>query len=578
VKSLSEPPEGPEGPSKQGRLSAPASTPPAILSTADSVTSPLRDASVADERRPDGVPPALLLVEDSRVDRLLVERSVRRSALNFEVRAAPDLAGAYRELDQRVFAAAVVDWSLPDGTVLDFLERVESLQLRLPVVVLTGHGDDARARQALERGAQDYLVKGQHGPEALMRAIRYAIERKRAEDFRARLLHADRLVSLGNLAAGISHELNNPMSWLIANLEFIDENVSKLKSLLLDHDVAALELLKDTESLVSESATGVRRIARTVRALKDYARLSPDDTRPVQINDVLAGACRFARPAVQHRAEVVLELQPDLPKVDGDETRLEQVFTNLLLNAAQAIDNAPAGQQHRIRVRSFLQAGRVIVTVEDTGPGVPFSLRDQIFSPFFTTKAGSKGSGLGLPICRDILAHHRGQITLDASRDLGGAEFRVTLPSVDHDRASDSSELPVLAAAEERPSARRVLVIDDEESVGRVLSRLLKPADVELVSSAQAARSALARDADFDFIICDLMMRPESGADFVQWLRREGSHLAERVILCTGGAVTPNLRAFQAGAGLPVLNKPFSREELWSAIRASSDLRAASPG
>jgi signal transduction histidine kinase len=538
------------------------------------VVSSAPEASVAEARASDGAPATLLLVEDSRVDRLLVERSVRRSALGFAVRSAPDLTRAYRELDERAFAAAVVDWGLPDGTVLDFLDRVDALQLRLPVVVLTGHGDDVRARQALERGAQDYLIKGQHGPEALVRAIRYAIERKRAEDFRARLLHADRLVALGNLAAGISHELNNPMSWLIANMEFIDENLAKLKTLLVETDAAALDVLRDTESLVAESATGVHRIARTVRALKDYARLSPDEARPVQINDVLASEGRIAKPAVQHRAEVAMELQPDLPPVDGDEVRLEQVFTNLLLNAAQAIDHAPVSA-HRIRVRSEHRGGRVVVTIEDTGPGVPFSLREQIFSPFFTTKTGSKGSGLGLPICRDILAHHRGQISVGESLELGGAEFFVTLPAGVPGLDAEPSGRPtsVTPRSEERPPARRVLVIDDEESVGRVLSRLLRPASVRLVTSAAAGREALAEDPDFDFIICDLMMRPESGADFVQALRRDRPELADRVILCTGGAVTPNLRAFQAGSGLPVLSKPFSRDELWSAIRRSADLR-----
>lgn len=524
---------------------------------------------------PEGPAPSLLVVEDSKVDRLLVERSVLRSGLGFDVHTAPDLVSAYRALDGRAFVAGVVDWSLPDGTVLDFLERVEALQLRLPVVVLTGHGDDLRARQALERGAQDYLVKGQHGPEALVRAIRYAIERKRAEDFRARLLHADRLVSLGNLAAGISHELNNPMSWLLANMEFIDENLAKLKALIDDAESPAFEVLRDTEGLVSESTTGVRRIARTVRALKDYARLSPDSTRAVKINELLQSAGRMARPAVQHRADVTMELAPDLPVVEGDEGRLEQVFTNLLLNAAQAIDTAPGGP-HRIRVRSRHQGGRVIVTIEDTGPGVPASLREQIFSPFFTTKSESKGSGLGLPIVRDILAHHRGHIAVGASRELGGAEFKVTLPVGLLGIPVSSSDLPAPAADDgDRPACRRVLVIDDEESVGRVLSRLLRPADVALVTSAAAARETLHHDADFDFIICDLMMRPESGADFVAWLRRDQPGVAGRVILCTGGAVTPALREFQADSGLPVLNKPFSRDELWEAIRQSAKAQQA---
>jgi signal transduction histidine kinase len=517
-------------------------------------------------------PPALLVVEDSRVDRLLVERSLRRSSLGYEVVATDDLESAYVALDREAFAAAVVDWSLPDGSVLDFLTRVDLLQLRLPVVVLTGHGDDERARQALERGAQDYLVKGQHGPEALVRSIRYAIERKRAEDFRARLLHADRLVSLGNLAAGISHELNNPMSWLLANMEFIDENLRRMRALVTDEDEIK-ETLRDTLGLVSESSTGLHRIARTVRALKDYARLSPDRTHPVHINDILKSAARIAAPAVQHRAEVTMELAEDLPPVDGDEVRLEQVFTNLLLNAAQAIDNAPpnpTGHTHGILARSRRKGERVVVSIEDSGPGVPASLREQIFSPFFTTKAESKGSGLGLPICRDILAHHRGQITVGTSGRLGGAEFRVTLP-IGVPGLEIGTEPPSRSHSDaSRPEVHNVLVIDDEESVGRVMARLLRPADVVLVTSAAGARAALAQRTDFDFVICDLMMRPESGADLVTWLRAAHPELADRVILCTGGAVTPSLRRFQAESGLPVLSKPFSRDEMWDALRRSA--------
>ncbi|NJK89099.1 MAG: response regulator [Myxococcales bacterium] len=256
----------------------------------------------------------ILLVEDSAVDRLLVEQTLVSSHLHFSVESTPDLRAAYDALDRRGYAAAVVDWTLPDGTAIDFLERVEALGLRLPIVVLTGYGDDDRARLALERGAQDYLVKGQHGPELLVRAIRYAIERKRADDFRARLLHADRLVSLGNLAAGISHELNNPMSWLLANMEFIEENLDELSRGLADQELPRTHnLIHDTNVLVSESFTGLRRIARTVRALKDYSRLTPDAVGLVDVNVVVNGSANMARPAVRHRAEFVMELDPDLP-------------------------------------------------------------------------------------------------------------------------------------------------------------------------------------------------------------------------------------------------------------------------
>ncbi|MEM1024134.1 MAG: response regulator [Myxococcota bacterium] len=501
-------------------------------------------------------PKRVLAVEDDAVDRLTVKRGLERSQ-EFQVSTAEDLASAYKMVDAESFAAAVVDWNLPDGNALDFLSRLEGRAINLPVVVLTGHDDDQRARIALERGAQDYLIKGEFKPDTLVRAIRYAVERKRSEEFRNRLHHADRLVALGNLAAGICHEINNPMAWLLANMEFLREQLQRLS---VDSD---RNVILDCLEMIEESETGLQRIARTASALRDYARLNPDTSEDVDLNRVLEDSARIAGHDAKHRADIRLELGPSIPVIRGDAAALQQVFINLIMNATQAIDEAGV-EEATIRVTTNTHGGEVLGAIDDSGPGIPESIRSEIFAPFFTTKTKSHGTGLGLPIARDIVMQFGGNLSVGDS-ELGGARFEVRLPA-QSPGPGEVKNLSVDILPVRADLDARVLVIDDEPSILRMIKRSLRDQRVDVAETVDAGL-ALVGSSDYDAVLCDLNLRPRSGADFYDELAKRRPEMLKKLTFMTGGAVSPDLRRFEKSAEVQWLRKPFTRRDLMQAVR-----------
>lgn len=497
------------------------------------------------------------------MDLLKVRRGLEHSNLSLEIDTAENLAKAKERLEQQAFDAAVVDWSLPDGDALDFLQHLEDCAIELPVVVLTGHDDDALARAALKKGAQDYLIKGEYRLDALVRAVRYAIERKRAEAYRVRLQHADRLVSLGNLAAGICHEINNPMSWLLANMGFLKE---QLDAMATTSEPRLHQQVQHCLGLITEAETGLQRIARTTSGLRDYARLNTERREPVDVNEVLRNAARLADHEARHRAEIELCLEDGLDSLNGDAAGLQQVFVNLVLNAVQALDSCSEENRRvtpRIRLRSERVVDAIMVSIEDSGPGVPPRLREQVFTPFFTTKAEQQGSGLGLPIAREIVSQHGGMLSLKDS-ELGGARFEIRLPM--GGEATRVEHVPtVTPGSEDLLIGAKVLAVDDEPSILRMLSRFLPSATVVAVRSVEEALKALAA-GDFDSILCDLNLRPASGADLYHQVSNQYPHLVSSFTMTTGGAVTPSLRRFEREAPVPWLRKPFGRDEVTAAV------------
>jgi signal transduction histidine kinase len=512
---------------------------------------------------------SILLVEDDAVDRLKVQRGLERRGVGPDrLIVAENLARARQWLDRHQPTAAVVDWTLPDGDALDFLDYLERKAIQLPVVVLTGHEDDGRARQALKQGAQDYLTKGAYTLDSLVRSIRYAVERKRAEEYRVRLQHADRLVSLGNLAAGICHEINNPMSWLLANMGFLREQLERLSGGV---EPSARPRIEDCLEMIHESETGLQRIAKTASALRDYARLNSERSEAVDVNEVLRTAARIADHEVRHRAEIELELAEDLPRFAGDPAGLQQVFVNLALNAVQAIDAQPEAT-HRIRLRSERLGGSLLVSIEDSGPGIPRRIRDQVFAPFFTTRSEQQGTGLGLPIAREIITQYGGSLTLEDS-GLGGARFQIRLPLGEEPARALDGPAPELT--EDLLRGARVLVVDDEPSILRMMIRFLPESDVVPVATVDEAMAVLESSA-VEAILCDLNLRPASGADLYREVVSRWPDLVDSFTMTTGGAVTPSLRRFEQEVSIPWLRKPFGRGQVIAAVQRAVTARRRS--
>jgi two-component system cell cycle sensor histidine kinase/response regulator CckA len=363
-------------------------------------------------------------------------------------------------------------------------------------------------------------------------------ERKRLE---TQLLLADRLASVGTLAAGVAHEINNPLAFVLANLD------------------VALEALRDRGApddllrTLEDAREGGARVREIVRDLKTFSRDAGGGRAAVDVRRILRSSANLAMPEIRRRGRLELDLA-EVPFVLGAEHRLGQVFLNLLINAAQAL---PPSSPERNRVRAatrLREDGRVVVEVADTGSGIPPEIVGRIFDPFFTTKPVGVGTGLGLAIAHTIVTDLGGEIGV-RSEPGHGTTFEVSLPA-----APDATATPVpMAPAPSQVRIGRILVVDDEPLVARAVVRVLSPPH-EVVSAGSGAE-ALAHvergDRSFDVVLCDLMMPEMTGMEVHERLRAISPDLARRVVFLPGGAASERAREFLGRSRQPCVEKPF---------------------
>jgi ligand-binding sensor domain-containing protein/signal transduction histidine kinase/CheY-like chemotaxis protein len=378
---------------------------------------------------------------------------------------------------------------------------------------------------------------------------------------RERLFHAEKLAAVGTLAAGVGHELNNPLAFVVSNLHYVATEVR-------DVHVPPEERkrLEEVQQALREALQGTERMRRIIQDLRTFARTQPELPRSVNLHAVLELSLSIADGEIRHRARVVKDYG-ELPVVRGDETRLCQVFINLLVNAAQAIPEGHADQNEiRITLRKNEQ-GQAVVAVSDTGTGIPPEVLPRIFEPFFTTKPVGVGTGLGLSICHSFVQGMGGDIRVRSEQGRG-TTFEVFLPAVPEDsQAEPPAEPPPVRIT--TAARRRLMVIDDEPLMIAALSRTLAP-EYEVLSftSARQALELLRRGDRSELILCDLMMPDMTGMELHATLAREAPELARRMVFLTGGPFTHAARAFLETTPLPCLEKPFEPENLRSRIRA----------
>lgn len=416
-----------------------------------------------------------------------------------------------------------------------------------------------------------------HGQRSIAALIRDVTERKKIE---ARLQQSERLSSLGVLAAGVAHEINNPLMYVLGNLDFARKGLSELGRPAAPEppgaEGARQEKVRDVADLVDKARDGGERVRRIVADLKAFSRTGEGDGRSViDVREVMASSISIARNEIRHRAQLVVE-EGDVPRVMASDSRLGQVFLNLLLNAAHAIPEG-AANVNKITVRIRTGApGWVVIEVQDTGAGIPEEIQGRLFDPFFTTKPVGVGTGLGLAICHEIVAALGGEIAVES--ELGrGACFRVTLPAVSPQPAPKGGALPGESGEGEggAPSARgaerprgRVLVIDDEPFIAGLCRRALEAEhDVEVATSALAALSFIEVARNLDVILCDLMMPDTSGMELYEIVLRRFPALAPRFVFFSGGTFTPAARSFRERVSNPFLDKPCSPGLLRETVR-----------
>ncbi|MET0405410.1 MAG: response regulator [Cystobacter sp.] len=374
-----------------------------------------------------------------------------------------------------------------------------------------------------------------------------------------RLLHADRMASLGVLSAGVAHELNNPLAYTLSNLDHLEQCIQALPPVPRD----------EARELVSDVRTGATRVRDIVRQLRLFSRVDEDARpQPVEVNRVMDTAISMAMNELKHRARLVRDYGESL-RVEADEGRLGQVFLNLLVNAAQALPEGRA-EQHEIRIvtRPHLQGVRI--EIHDTGPGIPEAHQERIFEPFFTTKPMGVGTGLGLSICHGIVTSFGGRMGV-TSRVGQGSTFWIHLNATTAARptaALSPLSMKPPGVPHDRSRRDRILVVDDEPMIGVAIRRTLqREYEVITTTSAREACARLMGGEHFDLVLSDVMMPEMSGVELHQEIAHRWPDLVGRIVFLSGGAFTPQARAFLNTVGTPRLDKPFSSEELRGLVR-----------
>jgi signal transduction histidine kinase len=469
----------------------------------------------------------------------------------------------------------------------DGIAAAQALRERfgMPIIFLTAHADARTLARAKSTEPSGYLLKPVKSSELKVcielalhkRGSQQRLERT-AEDerlTRERLDSIERLASLARMAAGVAHQINNPLTVVLANAELVTRELERRRDGVAQPGAEASadrQRLDETIQVQTELRLAAQRIARIVANIQFFCQPSSPPSARADVRRAIERALRQTTTDLSGCARVIQDLRP-VPKVKTSDAHLTEVMKQLLLNAAQAIE-ARSGAPNEIRIHTRLaEDGQVLIEVADTGCGLSPEVQRRMFEPFFTTKPLGAGTGLGLSICHGIVASAGGRLSLEA-RPEGGAQVSVLLPSVESASGQMSvvPRLGTFAARSPRlrlPSAkrlsreqRRILMVDDEPMLLRSVRRLLPEYEIVCVESAKKALALLDAGRPFDLIVSDVMMPEMSGIDFYEELCARYPDEARRVVFVTGGALGHHVGNFLGSVPNMRLEKPFAAADL----------------
>jgi signal transduction histidine kinase len=423
-------------------------------------------------------------------------------------------------------------------------------------------------RRALGAGARDFVTKPFDSHEVLLRIrnlletrfLHLALERQKEaleEQVQVRtrqLLQMEKLSAMGQLLAGVAHELNNPLAVVSGQAQLLKMGCERTpQAARADKIVRAAD-----------------RCVRIVRNFLALAREWPPERAAVGLNGIVREAVELLEYELRtDGVEVELGLDPELPMLWADPHQLHQVLVNLLTNAHHAMRQMDGPRLLRLSTGVEPETGRAVVTVADSGPGIPPAIRDRIFEPFFTTKGPGQGTGLGLSLSHGIIASHGGTIEVE-SEPGSGAAFRITLPcgsapSTSSGERSDEA-LPAL-----RPLC--VLVVDDESDVASVLVEMLEAEGHEVHTATNGEEALkLLEQQRFDIVLSDTKMPVLDGQGLYLEATRRDPDLRRRMAFITGDVLSPDKRAFLEGTGAPWVTKPFGIQDVRRIVRRLQDV------
>ncbi len=513
----------------------------------------------------------ILIVDDEPANVRLLERLLLQAGYS-HLKSTTDsrmVLPLYEEFQPDLILLDLLMPYLDGFAVLGRLRSVVRKDTYLPVLVLTADITAEAKQNALAAGAKDFLTKPFDHTEVLLR-IRNLLEARflhlelkrqnesleeQVRERTQRLLQSEKLATMGELLAGVAHELNNPLSVVMGQ--------STLLAMLAQGGPLAEKARKIVEA--------AERCARIVKNFLTMARQRPPEREVVQLNQLIRNTVEMLAYQLRvAKVQAAFHLAEDLPPLWADPYQLQQVVVNLVVNAQQAMAKAPEPRRITFTTRHDPAGERAILEVADTGPGIPPEIQARIFEPFFTTKSVGSGTGLGLSLCRGIVEGHRGTIRLE-SEPGKGALFQIELPV----EAPPSAPQETGAAAAAPPvRGKAILVVDDEPMIGDLLRDMLS-ADahhVETVANGFLALEKL-QQRPFDVILCDMRMPGLDGPGLYRELERRDAGLLRRCVFITGDTLNAHTKEFFEETNVPRVGKPFSIEEVRAAVRRV--LRAA---
>lgn len=405
------------------------------------------------------------------------------------------------------------------------------------------------------------------GKILLMGSFRDVTERKQMQ---ASLAQSDRLSSMGMLAAGVAHEINNPLLYILCNLESLMEDIPKMLEVLElfqeacdDKSSSSVEMSKDAIRRMNElsfddildccgdALQGTYRIREIARGLGAFSRVEKHQLVSVDLNRVIDVAVKMAHNEIKYRARLEKDFSK-IPMVFASEGRLSQVFLNLIINAFHAIEEGNV-ERNVILLRTWTEGAQVIAEVHDSGVGIESKHLEKLFEPFFTTRKIGEGAGLGLAISKNIIEEYGGTIMVRS--ELGkGTTITIRLPV----RSEAVCSAQPIVEPDSKPQVfGRILIVDDELAIRVAISRWLRGHSLLQAANGAEAIQTLEKDQSFDLILCDMMMSDISGMELHEWLTAEHPDLARKLVFITGGAFTPRAREYLQKVDNITIEKPF---------------------
>lgn len=393
---------------------------------------------------------------------------------------------------------------------------------------------------AVPRRDRDGTVIGLQG------AIKDITQMKRLEQ---QLLQSEKLSGLGTMISGVAHELNNPLTVIMGNVELM----------LMDRSLSARDA-RSLKVVLKES----ERAARIVSGLLTFAREHRPERRMININEIITESCKLREYNLRtNNIELVMSLSPEIPSTLADPYQLQQVFTNLIHNARDALTEKGGGT---LTIRSVHRDQKIVIEFEDDGPGIEQENLKKIFDPFFTTKDVGRGTGLGLSIAYGIINEHDGNI--EVSSEVGaGSKFTVEFPVIN---ALEETTAARNTAENVSTAGRSILIVDDEEYIRELLRQVLteKGYTVKTASTADDALRQMEAKT-FDAVVVDIKMPGMGGKEIYSHIQKNRPDFASKMLFITGDVLSDDTQLFLERTGSKYIEKPFRIEKF---IRALDDV------